>query len=643
VGYNDDWPLRFGAGTPTETAPHGCLYFDKPGGYVEYIYDALVPGWRPVAAFPAGPGGALSVPSFKLPGDLDDTASIIRAEGARAPGQALFFPPVSYTLTGPGQIVATKPGKWLSWGATFNSNVEQIGIVTPDFTIEGGTFNYVSGDPAASLDRAIRIIGGADGPFNVAANIAIGDTKFIATSAAEAAALRPDDWVLIAAGPPGSWRSMDFVQVESVAGTTVNITSRFRRSMTSIAGVFVDSFPSHLFDRTVRDVRFIPGALATVPFVWYRLTRFTDNSGLIGVKLNCTSATIDTVGIDIQLARNTILKDCTIDVVLGLAFAHYLADGCLVDHCKVTRQNGRKSTFSSTVNSRLLNCTYEARDIPTDGFFLLETGGGFNQCSGNVVHNFSGGAGAFFNQWNDYNTLTDNTINGNGGGIGFYVFGGVGNYSQGNQYINCLEGARFLGDAANNVTSDYNTSQGDRFRKCGLCATIGQGTGNKVFDLLEDGTNAGLVQDAGVATVLDINRGLTTFVPTLSFNTTGDQVIAYSLQLGRFFSEGRYCEFYMCIGATLTYTTAAGTLLVSGLLAAAKNATGNENQIAPVAFSGWNLAGYTQCSTIFSPSDPRVYFQLDGPGKAPAVMGTNAIPSGTHVTIIVSGRYEINV
>jgi hypothetical protein len=54
MGYNDDWPLRFGSGVPGDIAPHGCVYFDAKNGYAGYVYDALTGLWNAISAFGQG-------------------------------------------------------------------------------------------------------------------------------------------------------------------------------------------------------------------------------------------------------------------------------------------------------------------------------------------------------------------------------------------------------------------------------------------------------------------------------------------------------------------------------------------------------------------------------------------------------------
>lgn len=72
------------------------------------------------------------------------------------------------------------------------------------------------------------------------------------------------------------------------------------------------------------------------------------------------------------------------------------------------------------------------------------------------------------------------------------------------------------------------------------------------------------VPSAGANVLDDYEEG--TYTPTLTFDTPGDLVVAYSLQLGTYTKVGRLVVAHAAIAcSTFTHTTAVGALRIGGL------------------------------------------------------------------------------
>lgn len=129
-----------------------------------------------------------------------------------------------------------------------------------------------------------------------------------------------------------------------------------------------------------------------------------------------------------------------------------------------------------------------------------------------------------------------------------------------------------------------------------------------------------------------------TFTPTVSFQTAGDQSWSYARQSGYFWQDGDFFKFLISLSATVTYSSAQGVLYFDGLPVAAG---GNSND-APVAIakiSNYSLdSGYTGVSAYLASSQVQLWEY--GSGKATQQLGVTNVTSGTSIVLIASGEYQ---
>lgn len=134
---------------------------------------------------------------------------------------------------------------------------------------------------------------------------------------------------------------------------------------------------------------------------------------------------------------------------------------------------------------------------------------------------------------------------------------------------------------------------------------------------------------AGANVLDDYEEG--TWTPVLTFTTPGDVSVTYTLQSGLYTKIGRYvmaqCEVQ---SATFTHTTAASTLLVSGL----PFTVANVRTTGPIRWSGINAAGSTDLCCTSSTGVTSVSFlgMAMGAGQVP-IEATHCASGGTMVLI----------
>lgn len=132
----------------------------------------------------------------------------------------------------------------------------------------------------------------------------------------------------------------------------------------------------------------------------------------------------------------------------------------------------------------------------------------------------------------------------------------------------------------------------------------------------------------------------TTFVPTVSFGTPGDSTFAYTTQTGAYAKVGPLVLFWIALGFTPTYTTAAGVLNISPPPPAISDPSG--------VASGWSwnvraaspTAPANTVTIIARPSGGPVInvVSLLSTGSV-SVWGTAQFLSGTAYALNFSGYY----
>lgn len=404
-------------------------------------------------------------------GARDSTTAIQTAIKAAPAGTSFLMTTGTYKIT--GDINLSKVGqKLLMDGVTLNSTAGRLVAGANNTLIdgmEGTTFNFVSGDPALSLDHAMTASGSYNGSLlPITGTIAAGDTSFVATNASDIDGMVADDWVIVGEFT-SDWQRIEWKQVESVAGTTVTVTTPFRRTINTYT-----------------------------PLKFYRVTPIEDAT-FRGVYVVTTSTASDNIGAYLQLSRNCKVEKCRFEIARGLGFFTYMGDSPSITANVIDNQGGRASAISAVTDGHVSFNRFNARGgLPAHQALTVETGTAWTTFDSNVCVG-SGGSGVIGGQWVDFNKFVNNTINSDGASVGIMILGGDGNTTQNNHCFNVLEGVRFDTETVTSPTrtSNGNTSIGDKVRTATRGVNLGHGVGNAVYMLDVDSSVTTPVLDSG--------------------------------------------------------------------------------------------------------------------------------------------------
>jgi hypothetical protein len=241
-------------------------------------------------------------------------------------------------------------------------------------------------------------------PRRIAAPIDIGDTSFSATTAEDVSDVQPGDWLLINDYDSiiGDRVAVDWMQVESVSGLTVNVTQPFRMAFTT-ARPWVAGKSGLGFER--------------IPLVENLELR---NFNVVVEK----TPSPNTGGISIFGALNTIIDNVTVENYNGQPLYCYLSKGLTI-----TNSGGIGgsvlSEFASSVDVTISNNHFSSTGGPGFG---LDLGLGFFTVSNNWVDR-SANAGIYLLYGVHDGTTTgnqvayvDNTVQG-GSAVGLLIRG----------------------------------------------------------------------------------------------------------------------------------------------------------------------------------------------------------------------------
>lgn len=132
-----------------------------------------------------------------------------------------------------------------------------------------------------------------------------------------------------------------------------------------------------------------------------------------------------------------------------------------------------------------------------------------------------------------------------------------------------------------------------------------------------------------------------TYSPALSLNG-GSVTVAYASRIGQFQQVGNRVNFSVYINtSTWTHTGTAEELL---LTLPVTPATGVTQRIAMTGSLNFTKAGYTQVVPIYASAlyANGVYFAAIGSGQAWDAIKASNVPSGTQLTVVVSGTYLVD-
>ncbi len=124
------------------------------------------------------------------------------------------------------------------------------------------------------------------------------------------------------------------------------------------------------------------------------------------------------------------------------------------------------------------------------------------------------------------------------------------------------------------------------------------------------------------------------WTPTLTFNTPGDFAATYSNQTGKYIKEGNKVTLWFIVStSSFTYTTATGTLKISGLPFTASNSAANLRQVGSVEYQGINKASYTQLTPTIDANTSLIYFAASGMGQALSTVVSTDVPTGSSLNL----------
>jgi hypothetical protein len=132
-----------------------------------------------------------------------------------------------------------------------------------------------------------------------------------------------------------------------------------------------------------------------------------------------------------------------------------------------------------------------------------------------------------------------------------------------------------------------------------------------------------------------------TWTPVLTFTTPGDLSVTYSQQVGVYTRIGNKVFInFSIITSAFTFTTASGSLTLTGLPFTSKNFTG-DIAVGSMLFSGITQAGYTQFVPRIAANTSTITFTASASALAAAGVSATNTPSGGAIQFRGSVAYDV--
>lgn len=173
-------------------------------------------------------------------------------------------------------------------------------------------------------------------------------------------------------------------------------------------------------------------------------------------------------------------------------------------------------------------------------------------------------------------------------------------------------------------------------------------TGAALVGLLDlSGASSGQIKfpasqnaSADANTLDDCEKG--TFTPTLTFATPGDLAVTYTTQTGRYTKIGRLVSYTLEVkAASLTYTTASGSVRIGGLPFAGGSGSGAYMAVAENASTAITYAaGCTQLIAYTAGGVSYIRLDTQGSGTAATAVTHAHLVSGALPDLFITGNYE---
>jgi hypothetical protein len=165
-------------------------------------------------------------------------------------------------------------------------------------------------------------------------------------------------------------------------------------------------------------------------------------------------------------------------------------------------------------------------------------------------------------------------------------------------------------------------------------------TDNLVFSTAGKGVYLGVTSATAANLLDDYEEG--DFTPAFTYATAGNQSFAYGAQVGKYTKIGRMVHYGIQITTTThTYSTAAGTLTITGLPFAASGAINQPGSIAP--FSGITdfIGGRTVLSVRPFAGNTSLILSAYGSNLNSNSLSIASTTTGTNIDLYISGSYLV--
>lgn len=132
------------------------------------------------------------------------------------------------------------------------------------------------------------------------------------------------------------------------------------------------------------------------------------------------------------------------------------------------------------------------------------------------------------------------------------------------------------------------------------------------------------------------------WTPGVTFATPGDIVVAYTTQVGWWVRRGNWIlAGFNILTSSFTYTTASGSLNVTGLPFTSRNTTGITSSGVISQIRGYTKANYTAVAAQLIAKTAVIRFMASGSGQTPAILAVADVPSAGTVNLVGQVEYPI--
>lgn len=138
-----------------------------------------------------------------------------------------------------------------------------------------------------------------------------------------------------------------------------------------------------------------------------------------------------------------------------------------------------------------------------------------------------------------------------------------------------------------------------------------------------------------------ISQTVGTWTPVLTTTSPGNLSVVYAEQIGSWIKTGRLVTvFYNIQTTTFTWTTATGSVIITGLPFAASFPDSSSASMGNVAFQGIAAAGYTNFTTEIDQGNSNLAISASGPSTTNITLQIANFPSdGTNKSLIGTVTY----